>query len=182
MPGTSRTREEARLLKDQNDEIRILKENAYDKLRKLLDRKEVAARLVDDKGKTLVKKGDVLESALLDQIPEKYWGELVTGDDKVDPRVRQVVESYNEQKELIKLLFGEKIARLKKGDELPPGVIKMVKVYVAIKRKMPWATRWPAATGTRASSPGSCPWRTCRTSRTGPRWTWSSTPWACPAG
>ncbi len=129
-------REEARLLKDQNDEIRILKENAYDKLRKLLDRKEVAARLVDDKGKTLVKKGDVLESALLDQIPEKYWGELVTGDDKVDPRVRQIVESYNEQKELIKLLFGEKIARLKKGDELPPGVIKMVKVYVAIKRKI----------------------------------------------
>ena len=50
--------------------------------------------------------------------------------------VRKIVENFEEQKELVKLLFGEKIGRLKKGDELPPGVIKMVKVYVAIKRKL----------------------------------------------
>ena len=51
-------------------------------------------------------------------------------------KVRKVVQNFEEQRELIKLLFGEKIGRLKKGDELPPGVIKMVKVYVAIKRKL----------------------------------------------
>ncbi len=44
----------------------------------------------------------------------------------------------------------EKIGKLRKGDELPPGVIKLVKVYIAMKRKLWWATRWPAATGTRA--------------------------------
>ncbi len=129
-------REEAKLLKDQNDEIRILKENAFNKLRKLLKAKKVAARLVDDKGRTLAKKGDELTDALLDEVPEKYWGHLVTEEEKVDGKVRQIVDSYNEQKEVIKLLFGEKIARIKKGDELPPGVIKMVKVYVAIKRKI----------------------------------------------
>ena len=51
-------------------------------------------------------------------------------------KVRKIVENFEEQRELVKLLFGEKIGRLKKGDELPPGVIKMVKVYVAIKRKL----------------------------------------------
>ncbi len=128
--------EEAKLLKDQNDEIRILKENVFNKLRKLLKGKKVAARLVDDKGRVLAKKGDELTDALLDAVPEKYWRDIVTEEEKTDSRVRQITGSYNEQKEVIKLLFGEKIARIKKGDELPPGVIKMVKVYVAIKRKI----------------------------------------------
>src|SRR5439155_1597641 len=53
-----------------------------------------------------------------------------------EEKVAKILENFNEQKELVKLVFGEKISRLKKGDELPPGVIKMVKVYVAIKRKL----------------------------------------------
>jgi DNA-directed RNA polymerase subunit beta len=49
--------------------------------------------------------------------------------------------------------FERHLTRFERGDELPPGVIKMVKVYVAMKRKLnPWATRWPAATATRAWS------------------------------
>ncbi|RMG21733.1 MAG: DNA-directed RNA polymerase subunit beta [Deltaproteobacteria bacterium] len=128
--------EEAKLLKDQTDEIRILRENAFSRLRSLLKGKTSASRLVDDKGKQLLKKGETLTEEVLDQIPEKYWGDIVTGDATTDERVQKIFESYREQQELIKLLFGEKIARLKKGDELPPGVIKMVKVYVAIKRKI----------------------------------------------
>ncbi|HET8676658.1 MAG TPA: DNA-directed RNA polymerase subunit beta, partial [Blastocatellia bacterium] len=54
----------------------------------------------------------------------------------VQDLVRKIVENFEEQKELVKLLFGEKIGRLKKGDELPPGVIKMVKVFIAMKRKL----------------------------------------------
>ena len=50
--------EEAKLLKDQNDEIRIIQDSAFQKIRKLLSGKEVAARLVDDKGEQLLKKGD----------------------------------------------------------------------------------------------------------------------------
>jgi DNA-directed RNA polymerase subunit beta len=70
-------------------------------------------------------------------VPQRYWGEvagLVGGD--LSDKVRKIIENFEEQRELVKLLFGEKIGRLKKGDELPPGVIKMVKVYVAIKRKL----------------------------------------------
>jgi DNA-directed RNA polymerase subunit beta len=129
--------EEAKLLKDQNDEIRIIQDSAFLKIRKILSGKEVAARLVDDKGEQLLKKGDVLGDEILDTVPQRYWGEIaVAGTHDVQEKVRKIVENFEEQRELVKLLFGEKIGRLKKGDELPPGVIKMVKVYVAIKRKL----------------------------------------------
>jgi DNA-directed RNA polymerase subunit beta len=127
--------EEAKLLKDQNDEIRIIQDSAFQKIRRLLLGKEVSGRLVDDKGNQLLKRGDVLDDALLDTVPQRYWGEIAVEGD-VQDLVRKIVENFEEQKELVKLLFGEKIGRLKKGDELPPGVIKMVKVYVAIKRKL----------------------------------------------
>src|SRR6185436_8571057 len=106
------------------------------KMESLVKGKVTTARLVDDKGKELIKKGDKLESATLSQIPEKLWGEIKIGNEQVEQRVKKVAESVRDQTELVTMVFGEKIARLKKGDELPPGVIKMVKVYVAIKRKL----------------------------------------------
>jgi DNA-directed RNA polymerase subunit beta len=128
--------EEARLLKDQNDEIRIIKDSGRRKMESLLKGKVTTNRLVDDKGKELIKKGAKLESDVLVTIPEKLWGEIKIGNEQVEQRVKKVAESVRDQTELVTMVFGEKIARLKKGDELPPGVIKMVKVYVAIKRKL----------------------------------------------
>ena len=82
----------------------------------------------------------------------------------------------------MKLVFGEKIARIKKGDELPPGVIKMVKVYVAIKRKLAVGDKMAGRHGNKGVvSPRSSPRRTCRTSRTAVRWTSCSTRSACPS-
>ncbi len=126
--------EEAKLLKDQNDEIKILKDSAYKRVKRLLHGKETTAKLVDDKGKVLLNKGQEITDSLLEEIPEKYWPEVAVGG--AEDKVGKILENFNEQKELVKLVFGEKISRLKKGDELPPGVIKMVKVYVAIKRKL----------------------------------------------
>ncbi len=127
--------EEARLLKDQNDEIKILQDSAFSRIRKMILGKEAAGKLIDDKGKQLVKKGDTLNEELLSQVPYKYWGELSVTD-QIDQKIRDIIKNLEENKEAVKLAFGEKIARIKKGDELPPGVIKMVKVYVAIKRKL----------------------------------------------
>ena len=127
--------DEAKLLKDQNDEIKVIQDSAFARLRKMLTGKEVEGRLVDDKGKVLLKKGDVLDDALLSTVPYRYWNEISVGE-PLDSKVRDILRSLEEQKEAVKLVFGEKIARIKKGDELPPGVIKMVKVYVAIKRKL----------------------------------------------
>ncbi|MCK6544611.1 DNA-directed RNA polymerase subunit beta [Myxococcota bacterium] len=128
--------EEARLLKDQNDEIRIIKDSGRRKMESLVKGKLATARIVDDKGKELVKKGQKLESDVLAEVPEKLWGEIKIGNEEIEKRVKKVAESVRDQTELVTMVFGEKIARLKKGDELPPGVIKMVKVYVAIKRKL----------------------------------------------
>jgi DNA-directed RNA polymerase subunit beta len=127
--------EEAKLLKDQNDEIKVIQDSAYNRLRKMLAGKEVQGKLVDEKGKVLLKKGDVLSDELLSQVPYKYWSEITVGD-STDAKVREIIRNLEDNKEAVKLAFGEKIARIKKGDELPPGVIKMVKVYVAIKRKL----------------------------------------------
>ena len=57
--------DEAKLLKDQNDEIKVIQDSAFARLRKMLTGKEVEGKLVDDKGKVLLKKGDVLDDALL---------------------------------------------------------------------------------------------------------------------
>ena len=127
--------EEAKLLKDQNDEIKVLRDSAYSRVRTMLRGKEIQGKLVDDKGKILLKKGDIASDELLATVPYKYWTEISVGD-ALDGKLRDVLRNLEETTEAVKLAFGEKIARIKKGDELPPGVIKMVKVYVAIKRKL----------------------------------------------
>ncbi|OJH35051.1 DNA-directed RNA polymerase subunit beta [Cystobacter ferrugineus] len=127
--------EEAKLLKDQNDEIKVLRDSAYNRIRTMLRTKEIQGKLVDDKGKILLKKGDIVTDELLATVPYKYWTEISVGD-PLDGKLRDILRNLEETTEAVKLAFGEKIARIKKGDELPPGVIKMVKVYVAIKRKL----------------------------------------------
>jgi DNA-directed RNA polymerase subunit beta len=127
--------EEAKLLKDQNDEIKVLRDSAYSRLRAMIRGKEIQGKLVDDKGKILLKKGDIVSDELLATVPYKYWTEISVGD-QLDGKLRDILRNLEETTEAVKLAFGEKIARIKKGDELPPGVIKMVKVYVAIKRKL----------------------------------------------
>ena len=128
--------EEARLLKDQNDEIKIIKESARRKIYSLVLNKTATGRVVDDKGTDLVQKGDTLNEQVLDNLRDRYLGELTIGDSTTEENCRLVLQSVEERIALVKMTFGDKIARLKKGDELAPGVIKMVKVYVAIKRKL----------------------------------------------
>ena len=126
--------ERAKFEKDMADEIKIVRESAYARVRKLLLGRETTAKLVDDKGKVLLAKGVEITEELLDPIIRKYWGdiEVDSGKEKIDAILAQL----EEQQAAIETLFQEKIDKLGKGDELPPGVIKMVKVYLAIKRKL----------------------------------------------
>ena len=80
--------DEAKLLKDQNDEIKVIQDSAFARLRKMLTGKEVEGRLIDDKGKVLLKKGDVLDDALLSTVPYRYWAEISVGEplDSEGPR------------------------------------------------------------------------------------------------
>ncbi len=129
--------EKEKLLADQRDEVKIVSESYYAKMRKLLVGKITAVRLVDDKGKVLCAKGQKIESTTLDEIPPRYWAELqVEEAGKTQEKLEQLAARLQEDVNAIEALYRDKISKLTKGDELPPGVIKMVKVYVAIKRKL----------------------------------------------
>ena len=69
-------------------------------------------------------------------MPDRKWRDIQVTDAATQDRLDRIFSSVDDQAAVIKAVFDEKIARLKKGDELPPGVFKMVKVYVAIKRKL----------------------------------------------
>jgi DNA-directed RNA polymerase subunit beta len=125
-----------RLKKDQHDEVRILQEGALRRLKKLLVGRRLASRLSDDTRKVLLNKGQEIAEEDLDQLPMPYWGEIRVDNESVEAELHRVVDSTTSQVNLIKDLFEDKIDKLKGGDELPPGVIKMVKVFVAIKRKL----------------------------------------------
>lgn len=128
--------QEAQLLKDQNDEIRIIRNSAIERISELLIGKIAVNKLVDEKGKVLLKKGDEITAEVLNEIDWRYFGDISISDTKVKERVENIVANISVQIASVKEAFGEKIKRLKEGDELPPGVIKMVKVFVAVKRKL----------------------------------------------
>jgi DNA-directed RNA polymerase subunit beta len=126
--------ERARLEKTRDEEVKILRDSFFHKIRTDLIGQTTAGKLVDDKGKVLLNKGDVLNEEIIDSVPRKYWGEIPLekhGED-VQQKLRDLDDIVRAREEH----FRDKIDRLTKGDELPPGVIKMVKVYIAIKRKL----------------------------------------------
>jgi DNA-directed RNA polymerase subunit beta len=125
-----------RLKKDQEEEVRIIRDGALKRLKKLLVGRRSATRVTDDNRKVLLAKGKEITEEDLDQIPLSYWSEIRVDNDSVEAELKRVVEATSEQVDLIKMVFQDKIQKLKSGDELPPGVIKMVKVFVAIKRKL----------------------------------------------
>lgn len=129
--------EEEKLRKDEQDEIRIIRNSAISKLTRLLAGKTLAVKLEDIEGNLLQPKGKVLSEEILVTLPVSSWGAISVSDDsETDDKVSQVLDTLNRQIELIHSVFEDKIQKLRRGDDLPPGVIKMVKVYIAIKRKL----------------------------------------------
>ncbi|XYH98955.1 DNA-directed RNA polymerase subunit beta [Sorangium sp. So ce1128] len=125
--------ERARIERTRDEEIKILRDSFFRRIRELLLGKETTGKLVDDKGKVLFQKGAIIDEASLADIPRKYWGEIPVDDAE---RVQHILRDLEELVRTREEHFRDKIDRLSKGDELPPGVIKMVKVYIAIKRKL----------------------------------------------
>jgi DNA-directed RNA polymerase subunit beta len=125
-----------KLQKDRQDEIRIIRGTTERNLRGLLLGKTTTNKVTDESRKVLLNKGVELAAEVLDQVPSSYWGDIKIGDEKVEDELARAVNAMQDQVDQIKRVFDDKIERLKAGDELPPGVIKMVKVFVAIKRKL----------------------------------------------
>ncbi len=126
------------LAKDRDDEIRIISEGVKDQIYNMLLGKTCNSKVVDaKKKKILLKKGDVISEEFLTRTPFMTWKEIsLANDDETEKKVNVLFDNLSRKIEFVEGFFEEKMEKLKAGDELPPGVIKLVKVYIAIKRKL----------------------------------------------
>ncbi len=119
-----------RLAKDRDDEQSILDRSVY-------------ARLVDMlNGKTAIegpkgfKKGTSLTEAVMKEFPRSQWWQFAVEDEKLQGEIEALRKQYDESKDALQRRFMDKVEKVQRGDEMPPGVMKMVKVFVAVKRKI----------------------------------------------
>ncbi|MBU4287903.1 MAG: DNA-directed RNA polymerase subunit beta [Proteobacteria bacterium] len=125
----------AALKKDRDDELFVIEDVVREQLGKLLVGKKCKSPLKKGK-KVLITKGSKIDSNILARIPVAHLEGIVLSDSKLTEKVHDVLEQYREQRELCRAVFEQQMSRYEKGDDLLPGVIKMVKVYVAMKRKL----------------------------------------------
>jgi DNA-directed RNA polymerase subunit beta len=125
--------------KNLQDEIRILHDEVKKRVIAMLKGQESRADLYDEHGRErLLKKGTPLSEDVLQNLPYEAIVRLkVNADDpRLEEDLRELEERTERQVEVIRNQFEEKKEKVRRGDELPPGVIKLVKVYVAMKRKL----------------------------------------------
>ncbi|WP_374494221.1 DNA-directed RNA polymerase subunit beta [Brachymonas sp.] len=115
---------------DLNDQMRIVEIDAMDRVRKLLLGK------VANGGPQKLAKGSAIEAAYLDGIDKHQWFDIRPADDAVADQLESVKKSLEQVRHNFDLAFEEKRKKLTQGDELPAGVLKMVKVYLAVKRRL----------------------------------------------
>ena len=125
--------------KNLQDEVRILHDEVKKRVIMMLKGTELRADLFDEYGRErLQKKGTVLTQDILQDMPYESMIRLKiqTDDTRLEDELNDLEHRTERQVEVIKNLFEEKKEKIRRGDELPPGVIKLVKVYVAMKRKL----------------------------------------------
>jgi DNA-directed RNA polymerase subunit beta len=118
-----------RLAKDRDDELAILERNIYGRLKELLLGKE---GLSGPKGFV---KGTVTEEAL-SEFSKGQWWQIAISDDVAMGEIEAIQKLFQDAKRSLDARFEDKVEKLRRGDELPPGVMKVVKVFVAVKRKL----------------------------------------------
>jgi DNA-directed RNA polymerase subunit beta len=119
-----------RLAKDRDDEQAILDRNVYGRLAELLEGRQGIS------GPKGFKKDSKITKAVLDEYPRSQWWQFASPNDKLMAEIEAIRKQYDESKKLLEQRFLDKVEKLQRGDELPPGVMKMVKVFVAVKRKI----------------------------------------------
>jgi DNA-directed RNA polymerase subunit beta len=119
-----------RLAKDRDDEQAILDRNVYGRLAEMLENKQ---GLAGPKG---FKKDGRITRAILEEHPRSQWWQFALSNEKAMGEIEALRKQYDESKKRLEQRFLDKVEKLQRGDELPPGVMKMVKVFVAVKRKI----------------------------------------------
>ena len=124
--------------KDLSDEERIIRAEAKKKVVHLLKGKELDEVLSDDKGKELLPKGKKLTQNMLEAVPYHRFRQVsvAAGKTRINAEVLDILDKTESQLKVLRDILNERMERLLKGDELMPGVLKTVKCYVAVKRKL----------------------------------------------
>jgi DNA-directed RNA polymerase subunit beta len=119
-----------RLAKDRDDELAILDRNSYGRLHNYLDGKTASG---GPKGHKIEGK---ITAKMLEDLPRSQWWNIALSSEKAMAELEAMRQQYEESKKRLENRFLDKVEKLQRGDELPPGVMKMVKVFVAVKRKI----------------------------------------------
>jgi DNA-directed RNA polymerase subunit beta len=125
----------ASLEKERDDKLDVLQDVVRTKLEGLLVGQKCISSLKKGK-KVLIQKGDKIDSDMLVNIPVAQFEGIVLKDPQLTEKIHDILEQYRDQCEICRGAFERQVGRFEKGDDLPPGVIKLVKVYVAMKRKL----------------------------------------------
>ena len=118
------------LARDRDDEQAILDRNTFARLKTMLMGNKIV------KGPKGVKAGVAVDDALLEELTTGQWWQLALENDKAAAEVEALNEQYEIQKQALMARFEDKVEKVRRGDDLPPGVMKMVKVFIAVKRKL----------------------------------------------
>ena len=119
-----------RYRQDLNDQLRIVEDDTFDRIGKFLVGKTVNG------GPRKLAKGTALDKAYLDDLDRWQWFDIRLSDEEDAVVLEQAKESLEQKRHQFDLAFEEKRKKLTQGDELPPGVLKMIKVYLAVKRRL----------------------------------------------
>jgi DNA-directed RNA polymerase subunit beta len=115
---------------DLNDQLRIVEDDAFDRLEKLLGGK------VANGGPNKLAKGTKIDKSYLASVDRFHWFDIRPADEDVANQQESIKKSNEQTRHSFDLAFEEKRKKLTQGDELPAGVLKMVKVYIAVKRRL----------------------------------------------
>ncbi|WP_296175422.1 DNA-directed RNA polymerase subunit beta [uncultured Brevundimonas sp.] len=118
-----------RLGKDRDDELKILERNVYGRLKPLLLGKDAVS------GPKGMGRGEVTEEKLA-EVSKGLWWQVALDDEKSMGELEAMKKQFEDARKALDRRFEDKVEKLQRGDELPPGVMKMVKVFVAVKRKL----------------------------------------------
>ena len=119
-----------RLARDRDDEMAILDRNIYARLKTLIAGKKAV------KGPRGIRSGSEIDDELLGTLSRGQWWQLAVAEEDTAKEVEALNQQYDSQKKALEARFEDKVEKVRQGDDLPPGVMKMVKVFVAVKRKL----------------------------------------------
>jgi DNA-directed RNA polymerase subunit beta len=116
--------------KDLDDQQRILEDDIFERVERMLLGK------LADRGPNKLKKGSKITKAYLDELQHEQWFEIGLRNDVANTELEHAAERLKKQREEFERRFAEKRDKITAGDDLAPGVLKMVKVYLAVKRRI----------------------------------------------